>query len=282
MARPLILPSGVLAYGLGAAMAAGVVGSFDWRRFWIGLALTMLANLAAHYVDEYADADTDALAQPTGMSGGSGALAAGLGSRQLALSIGVLLSLLTLGLGALALAWAVLTPLAGLILVLGLLGGWAYSMPPLALERRGWGELTNALLGGLLMPLMGYLAQGHALNALIIGALLPTVAAVMICVIGVHWADRRADAAVGKRTLSVIYGAQVRSLLIVCSVITLGLPLLLLPAGLPSAVALWPLLSLPLVIVTAWRFTHSDSPALGAASMVVIMSIQTAAWIAGA
>jgi 1,4-dihydroxy-2-naphthoate octaprenyltransferase len=279
MARPLILPSGVLAYALGAAIAFGMFGRILWAPFWSGLALTLLANLAAHYVDEYADADTDALATPTGMSGGSGALAAGLGSRRLALTMGAGLSALTVLAGWYAVAIDAIPPAAGGILLLGLAGGWAYSMPPLALERRGLGEIANAILGGLLMPLMGYAAQAGAPPASVFQALIAPVAAVMICVIGVHWADRRADAAVGKRTLAVIYGAQVRTLVFGCTVIALLLPPLLLPWGLPLNVALWPLAAAPLAFSNASRFTRSDSPALGAVTMVTIMSLHLLAWI---
>ena len=45
---------------------------------------------------------------------------------------------------------------AWVVLVIGAFGGWMYSLPPLALSWRGWGELTNALLGGTLLPLYGY------------------------------------------------------------------------------------------------------------------------------
>jgi 1,4-dihydroxy-2-naphthoate polyprenyltransferase len=279
MARPLILPSGVLAYALGTAMAYGKAGVVAWVPFWIGLALTLLANLAAHYVDEYADADTDVLAQPTGMSGGSGALAAGLGSRRLALTTGNALSALTVLLGAYAVAIAAIPAAGGIILLLGLAGGWAYSMPPLALERRGLGEIANAVLGGLLMPLMGYTVQSGIPPGGVYLSLTATVAAVMVCVISVHWADRRADAAVGKRTLAVIYGERVRFLLYGCSIYALGLPLLLLHFGLPGNVALWPLAATPLALFSAMRFTHGDSPAPGAATMAAIMSLQLIAWV---
>lgn len=151
MSRPLILPSGVLAYAVGVALALAE-GPIDWSRQAIGLTLTMLANLAAHYADEYADADTDALARHTGVSGGSGAIAAGYANRPLALRAAVTVSGITLLGGAWATLSGAIPCAAGIILLLGLLGGWAYSMPPIALERRGWGELANALLGGLLMP----------------------------------------------------------------------------------------------------------------------------------
>lgn len=161
MSRPLILPSGALAYAVGAAIAYHDHGRLDWGRQTLALGLTMLANLAAHYADEYADADTDALATHTGISGGSGAIAAGLATRSLALRAALVVSALTLGGGLWTVASGALPRASGVILAIGLLGGWAYSVPPLALERRGWGELSNALLGSLLMPLMAYADRGR-------------------------------------------------------------------------------------------------------------------------
>ncbi|MFN3373427.1 MAG: prenyltransferase [Chloroflexus sp.] len=176
MSRPLILPSGVLAYAVGVAMALAD-GPIDWGRQAIGLTLTMLANLAAHYADEYADADTDALAHHTGVSGGSGAIAFGYADRTLALQAALVVTGITLLGGAWATLHGAIPLAAGVILLVGLLGGWAYSMPPIALERRGWGEFTNALLGGLLMPLMAYACAHDTPPLRVYAQLAPVVAA---------------------------------------------------------------------------------------------------------
>jgi 1,4-dihydroxy-2-naphthoate octaprenyltransferase len=77
MGRPNILPGGILAYSLGAAMGYGQHGVFDWGLFGLGLLITELTNLVAHYADEYGDVDTDSLTRRTVFSGGSGVLPAG-------------------------------------------------------------------------------------------------------------------------------------------------------------------------------------------------------------
>ncbi|NCC31617.1 MAG: prenyltransferase, partial [Chloroflexia bacterium] len=183
MSRPLILPSGVLAYAVGVAMARYAGHPLIWGDQALALTLTMLANLAAHYADEYADADTDALAVHTGISGGSGAIAAGLATRTLALNAALFVSALTIVVGIGAVLIGRLPLAAGLILLIGLMGGWAYSLPPLALERRGWGEITNALLGGLLMPLMAYATAAHHAPPLeVYLQLAPMVAAALTCI----------------------------------------------------------------------------------------------------
>jgi hypothetical protein len=59
------------------------------------------------------------------------------------------------------------------ILALGTLFGWMYSLKPLALGWRGLGELDNAVLGGLLLPFYGYVVQAGTVDVGVILALLP-------------------------------------------------------------------------------------------------------------
>lgn len=90
--------------------------------------------------------------------------------------------------------------------LLGLFLGWAYSAPPLALMRRGWGELTVALCWSLI-PIGAHLALGGTLHVqLMLIALGPAVGACSILVIA-NVADLQADADNGKRTLVVRLGA---------------------------------------------------------------------------
>ncbi len=270
MSRPLILPSGVLAYAVGVAIALAD-GPIDWGRQAIGLTLTMLANLAAHYSDEYADADTDALAHHTGVSGGSGAIAAGYADQSLALRAALVVSGITLLGGAWATISGAIPFAAGIILLIGLLGGWVYSMPPIALERRGWGELTNALLGGLLMPLMAYACAHDTPPLRVYIQLMPIVAAALVCILGVHWADRHADAQVGKYTLAVLYGANVRWWWWLSLALAYGLPVLLAGWIVPIEVLIACLTTLPVGLYTAARLTRTNSPAPGATTMVALM-----------
>lgn len=115
-------------------------GEARWSSAAVSLVVPLAANLCAHFADEYADRDTGALSQRTWFSGGSGVLPSGLVAPAFALRAAP--CALLAGAMATALGW--LSPAAFAILLLGLLGGWCYSMPPLALERRGVGELANA------------------------------------------------------------------------------------------------------------------------------------------
>jgi 1,4-dihydroxy-2-naphthoate polyprenyltransferase len=280
MSRPAILPSGALAYFVGVALATYEHVLFNWPALWYGLLVTLLANLAAHYVDEYADRDTDALSSPTWISGGSGALIDGLVTPLVALYAALVVSFLVISLVAVGYVIRLLSPAACLVALVGLVGGWAYSLPPVCLERRGWGEITNALLGGLLMPLMAYLCAGGSHIAWACTVLLPVVASVMVCVLGVHWPDRQADEAVGKRTLAVQLGTRSKAIHYGCALLTHLLPFALVENGFPPTVALLTLASSPLSLWAVARYSRSVSPLPGAAAMVGYMVVYAALFIA--
>jgi 1,4-dihydroxy-2-naphthoate polyprenyltransferase len=278
MARLNILPGGMLAFALGTSMGAAQTESVNWGAAGLGFLVTELVNLAAHFADEYADVDTDTLARRTAFSGGSGVLPAGLVPPGWALASAVMLALSGMLIAVLFtssgwLPWPALS-----ILTTGLLLGWFYSMPPIALERRGLGEPTNALIGGLLMPLMGYTVQTGSPSWGAVAALLPVFLMVFAGLLGVHWADRAADQATGKRSLVVLLGKRTRLFHHALTGLAYCLAALLWGSILPSAVAVAFLLTLPLGIWSALSITRRESPTPGAVTMAVVLAAAAAGW----
>jgi 1,4-dihydroxy-2-naphthoate octaprenyltransferase len=278
MSRPAILPSGVLAYAVGVAMGYAETRSLPLTAVLAGLLVTMLANLVAHFADEYADVDTDSLARHRLFSGGSGVLPAGRVAPALALHAAYSCLALTGVALLVSLAGGLLPPLAGWLVLLGTLGGWCYSMPPLALERRGLGEIDNAVLGGILMPLMGYVAVRGTLSGTTLLVMLPLFTAVLICLLGVHHVDRHADALVGKRSLVVILGTRSRLLHHLCTALAYGLPLIFLGWLLPLIVVLTIWLTLPLALYAAWRYGRDETALPDIAVMVLYMVMWIVGW----
>lgn len=282
MGRLSILPGGILAYALGAAMGYWHTGAFDWGSALAAFAVTEVTNLMAHYADEYADVDTDTLARRTWFSGGSGVLPAGLVPPAWALRAAIVLALLSVVLTAGFIAAGVLSPHTAWIAGLGLAGGWFYSMPPVQLERRGLGELLNAFLGGILMPLMGYTAQTARPTWSAILALTPIFLLVLANLLGVHWPDREADKAVGKRSLVVLAGPHVRRLhhLLVAAayLLVLGLAGRVLP--LPVTAAL--LVTLPLSLWATATFARGPWTLPSAAAMSAAIVAAAAGWVVAA
>jgi 1,4-dihydroxy-2-naphthoate polyprenyltransferase len=279
MGRFTILPGGMLAYALGTAMGANHAGGFHWAPALLGFLVTELANLAAHYADEYADIDTDSLARRTLFSGGSGVLPSGVVPPSWALAAASALAVLSVG-SAFFFTLLGVMPASGLwILAGGLLLGWFYSMKPLSLERRALGEPVNAILGGFLMPLMGYSMQTGAPSWPALAALVPVFLMVFAGLLGVHWADREADRVVGKRSLVIVLGEKTRLFHHILTGLAYTSIFVLFQSFLPSPVVIAFLATLPFGLWAASAITRQESPHPGSVTMAVVFLAVTAGWI---
>ena len=279
MARPLILLAGVLAYALGLAMGFAAQGWIDWAAALAGLIVTLSATVMAHYADEYADVDTDSLTRRTLFSGGSGVLPSGRLPPSWALAAARVFLTLSIGLTALFYTLRILPPACVALGLAGVLGGWVYALPPVALERRGLGEIDNALLGAFAMPLMGYAAQTGTLTLPAVLALAPVFALVLVNLLGTHWPDRAADARVGRRSLVLVLGPSALRVHNLLLVFAYGSTALLAGRVLPPAAAAGLLLSLPVGIWAAATYTRSTDGWPSSLPMVVGMLGATAGWI---
>lgn len=243
-----------------------------------GLALVPAA-VSIHYANEYVDVETDAMTNRTPFSGGSGAL------DRTGLPAAFLRSATVASLGVTALTVAViagtgtLSPPSIVILVSILLAGLAYSLPPLAFIRRGVGELINASLGGLLLPLYGAATIGRPTVTAAL-AVLPFTLVVGCNLLATHWADREADRSVGKRTLAVrLSTVSLRRLYVVLSVAAGAATVLVWITGaIPTAVALAHLAPVPILVWGGSVLTRQHSPLPSVLAMVVLALSTTIAW----
>ncbi len=279
MSRPTQLLLIAFVYLFGSIIALADGASLEVSTFWIGLFVLIPLSASIHYANEYADFETDTLTNRTLFSGGSGALQNSGLPRIIALraawgavSVGSLMALIAIVRGN-------LSALSLGILLIGTLLGWMYSLKPLALGWRGLGELDNAVLGGVLLPLYGYVVQAGKFEAWVIVALLPFGGAVFINLLATTWPDRAADLQVGKRTLAtrmptgylrVLYWSF--ALAIVISVI------LLLHRVLPVEVVFGSLLISPVLLWGGLRYTRQHSPFPTATAMVLLLAAQFVGW----
>jgi 1,4-dihydroxy-2-naphthoate octaprenyltransferase len=278
MSRPeqVMLVAVVFATGVAAGTARG--GMLTPSVVWAGAAL-LLATVSVHTINEYADVDTDALTRRTAFSGGSGAL------HDLGLPPSFALRVAA-GTGGAAVLVAVLgwsTSKLGLpslvLLLVGLAGGWLYSISPIAFSRHGWGEVANALLGGIVLPVYGMAAVQGEVGATDAVLFVPFALLVFVNLLETQWPDRVADAASGKHTLTARLSARsVRAVSLVSASAAYLLVLLLAPDVLPTAVALASMSGLPF---SAWglrRLTRVPTPLPAVLAMVVVILGQGAAW----
>jgi 1,4-dihydroxy-2-naphthoate octaprenyltransferase len=278
MSRPAQLLLVAVVYLLGVAIAAGNGVGIDPIEVGAGLAVMLPVAASVHYANEYADHETDALTTRTPFSGGSGALPATGLDPTLALRAAVV----ALTVGFAGAVWCLthgLSPPSLAVLAAASVFGWAYSLPPLALAWRGLGEIDNAALGGLALPLYGFTVAAGRVSLDPILACVPFVALVFANMLETQWPDRHADGAVGKETLAVRWPARrLRTLYVVAVAVSMmSLPLLAGPV-LPPLVAWGSFLVLPLVAWGTARFTRRETPFPAVAAMVLLAVVQLVAW----
>ena len=280
MSRPSQLLLIALVYVFGTIIALAEGNPFNLGVFIFGLIALIPASASVHYANEYADYETDSLTVRTPFSGGSGALQSSGLSRQLAL-ISAWVAVF-IGITLVSIGWVsgLLNVTTIVILILGTFFGWMYSLHPLAFARHGWGELVNASLGGVLLPVYGYTVQTGRIDVTILLASLPFGILAFLNLLATTWPDRDADAMVGKRTLATRWSSnRLRLLHTTAAVGYFVLILLFLWAGiLPPLVAWSSFLVTPLVVWGGLTYTRRRSPFPTVAAMVLLMILQTIAW----
>ena len=265
LGRPLFLLGGFAHYGLGAAAAAWASPAsapMAWGRFAWGQAAITAAQLMTHYCNDYYDLAADrANLTPTRWSGGSRVLPSGALPPGVALAAALALALVVLGVAARLAAAPGVGSLAAPILLAIVVLAWEYSAPPMRLCATGLGELDTALVVSLLTPLTGYYLQAGRLATLPFLAAAPLMCLQIAMLLAIELPDAAGDAATGKRTLVVRWGAARAARLYQGSIAAayLALPVLV-AAGLPARVALAVLGTSPLALALvvgmrrgAWR-----------------------------
>lgn len=276
MARPLIMVSVVLVYLLGILIARSRGYTVDLSTIALGSIPLLIVMASIHYVNEFADVETDRFTTRTQFSGGSGAIPDGLVSPRAAviaawvtLIFGIVLTLLLIALDR-------LSAVNLLILGLGTFFGWMYSVPPLKLAWRGLGEIDNAILGGLLLPAYGYVVVARRVDLVILVALIPFTLATFLNLLATTWADRDADTQAGKYTLATLWPIPLlRILYAVVAISAIALLVLLPRTLLPESVAALSLIVLIPMWIWGWtRYTRTQSPAASVLSMVGLLLAQ--------
>jgi 1,4-dihydroxy-2-naphthoate octaprenyltransferase len=280
MARPAQLSVICLVYGMGVLLGLAHGTPADGVDIIVGFAALFPAALSVHFVNEYADYETDMLTERTPFSGGSGALTELPLPRRLPrdaarITVGLSLAVVVLAeLGGVGLSRTALS-LLGSILVLG----WWYSVGP-KFAWNGLGELDNALVGGVLLPLYGVAIVAGTVSLTGLLAVLPFGVAVFVNLLATTWPDRAADAAVEKETLATRWAPRrLRGLYTAALVVYVVLVLGLWGGPLPLPVAVASLVTVPLFGYGLATYTRRESPAPTVVAMVTLAVAQTAGWL---
>jgi 1,4-dihydroxy-2-naphthoate polyprenyltransferase len=284
MSRPSHIALILVVAAIGALAAVATGSAVSVTTILSAAAVLVLVSASVHYVNEWADHETDALTVRTPFSGGSGTLPSTGLPRRLALAAAVATATLASAFALVALLAGLLSVAAATLLVVGGFLGWAYSVPPLALGWRGLGELANAVAGGLVLPLYGYAAIAGEITLVVALAFLPFATLDFSDLLATTWPDRRADAAVGKRTLASRW--PVRRLRIahaVADALAIALlAILALTAAVPLPVGVAGLAAAPLIVWGLVRYTRQESPAPTVAAMLALAFLLLVGWAVAA
>ncbi|MDH3684351.1 MAG: prenyltransferase [Acidimicrobiia bacterium] len=208
LSRPHFLVGGFLMFGLGAATVSSI-GAADY--VW-GQVLVSSTQLTAHYVNEYADVEPDRHVQHrTFFSGGSGVLAEEVLPARTALYAAWASTLVAV---ATAVSFVDRSPWVTAVGLVALGVSWAYSIPPIRLLDRGFGELiTSAVVAGG-VPLIAPLSQ-HMVTAELWWSIAILVPVHGSMILALELPDLDSDSIAGKRVLAVRLGRHCTEWLIV-------------------------------------------------------------------
>jgi len=198
-----------IAYTVGA-LAAGAGQAMAMTPYWLGYLTLFLIEASTVFLNDWFDFDSDRRNCNAGpFTGGSRVLVDGRLERS-AMRKGIRLALLAAGVALLALLAA--APAASAMAIATLYAVFAtlaliYTVPPLKLSHRGFGELDVALTHSAGAIMAGYVAQGGPWHDSLPWLLaLPLGVSILPSILLAGCPDRTADQAAAKRTLVVILG----------------------------------------------------------------------------
>ncbi|MDK1029652.1 MAG: prenyltransferase [Anaerolineae bacterium] len=280
MARPPQILAIFLVSVLGSLVGVASGSELSLKGSSIGFLALILISISIHFANEYADYETDERTRRTLFSGGSGALPKSGLDREFALVSAWVALIIGAGLATYGLFNNLIPPISIAILSLGAFFGWMYSLQPMALAWKGWGELTNSTLGGILLPLFAFSMHTRTISLEAFLAFTPFGMLVFNNLLATQWTDRKADASVGKLSLANLW--PVKRLRLLHAFVATGailLSVILTENVLPPFVVLAGLITVPLLIWSVLAYTHSISAFASVAAMALFLLAQISAWL---
>jgi len=206
--RPQFLTASVSPVLVGSALGFAIAGTFNWPLFLLALFAMMALHAGANIANDYFDSlsGNDWLNKNvTPFSGGRQFIQQNLLSPQttLAASLFCLALGTTLGLVILYLTHSLFILILGIV---GLLGGFFYTSPPVKLGYRGVGEIAIAFLFGILPVYGSYYLQTGLIDITPLPAACVVGILIFLIILINEFPDLPADAAVNKKTLVVRLG----------------------------------------------------------------------------
>jgi 1,4-dihydroxy-2-naphthoate octaprenyltransferase len=254
--RPHFLLASVILFLIGAAYAGN---AFDMSVGLVAaISSVVTVQLTGQLADDYFDRDGDVPSRRSMFAGGSGVIQSGAVSARTVLWMMISTAVLSLSFAILALIFSgrwLFPPL----IVLGLMGGMAYSAPPVRMASTRFGEMSVAILIGIFLPFTGwYYANGSLdLEVLLVG--LPMFLFTLESLIAVQFPDMEADRASEKRNITFRLGIQTSKLIQISLLCASYLTVIAEVAfGYLRVGALIVMVTVPISVFVSWKLIRMD------------------------
>jgi 1,4-dihydroxy-2-naphthoate octaprenyltransferase len=246
-ARFQLLLFSILMYFLGGGAARFLGETIEVPRFFLGMAFCVLVLFSSGLVKGYYDSHEE-FRQVTGEERSN------LLTRQALLQAG----LVSMGAATILIAVMIINRqielLSAVLMLLLFVLGYFYSVPPVRLVQRGYGELLVAFSLANLIPAIAYTMQSGDLHRLLGMVTFPLTFILLAYQLANSLLPYASDLKNNKKTMMIVLGWQqgmnLHNLLVLGAYFTLGLAAIF---GLPWSLT-WPvLLTLPVGLFEIWQ-----------------------------
>ncbi|MGD8633119.1 MAG: prenyltransferase [Anaerolineales bacterium] len=258
LSRPHFLLGGFLLFALGAAIANYLGEDINPGRYMLGQSFITSIQLMAHYLNEYYDAPIDNLNENrTPLNAGSGSLGPGGLPRSVAFYAAITMLTLTGTLAGIMLLIGNIPLLTWIFGLLGFLGAFSYSAPPLRTSVSGYGELATSLVVAGFVPSFSFSLFAGDLHRLVVMSTVPLIAFHFAMMLVFELPDYATDLKYRKRTLMVRVGwdtgMRMHDYAVLFGVLSFVIAFV---NGLPNRVAIGGLIVLPLAMAQIWQMNR--------------------------
>jgi 1,4-dihydroxy-2-naphthoate polyprenyltransferase len=201
---------GLLPVLVGSLIAFDRTGDLRIANLIFAELIALFVLIATAFGNDYADAETDRLNRTFNIfSGGSRVIPDGLITTRQMLAATVIASALSVALSLVFIIFFGGHPFILILNLIGLLTGIGYSLPPLRINYRGFGELFVMLMYGPFCVFFGYAAQLQPqLEARVFYISIPLALAIFLMILITEIPDTGTDRISGKTTIPSILGEK--------------------------------------------------------------------------
>lgn len=221
---------GMLPVLVGSLIAFSETGNFNLVNLIFAGLITIFILIATAFANDYSDVETDKINKNFNMfSGGSRSIADGrISKREMPIAT-VIVSFLAIILSVIFLLSLKGRPLILILSLTGLFIGTEYSLPPLKINYRGFGELFVVAMYSIFSIFFGYVTQnGFGFDKNILYFSVPIGIAMFLIILITEVPDLESDKLSGKKTIPTILGREASLNIYVLGVMSFYLAALIL------------------------------------------------------